>query len=103
MRSIDAFTRLALLALPVFASGGLLPVKRGDGEVLKDSYIVMLKDGCNVDDITDSIPNMNITNQWSIVNGFAATLSPDRLEQLRALPNISSISENTAARTAVKQ
>ena len=103
MRSTNPFIRLVLLALPVFASEGLLPVKRADGEVLQDSYIVILKDGYNVANAVDSMPDMNITHKWTIVNGFAATLTQDGLNQLRAEPNVLSISENAAARSAATQ
>jgi hypothetical protein len=103
MRSTNALVRLVLLALPVFASGELLPVKRGDGEVLKDSYVVILKDGYNLASVTDSMSEMNVTHQWTIVNGFTATLTQDDLNQLRAQPGVSSISENAAARSAAKQ
>jgi hypothetical protein len=103
MRSINAFVRLAFLALPVFASEQLLPVKRGDGDVLKDSYIVFLDDGYNLSNVSDSIPQMNVTHEWTIVNGFAATLDDQSLDQLRALPGVSSISENPAAQMAARQ
>lgn len=103
MRPVNAFILLALLALPSFTSGELLPVKRGDGEVLKDSYVVILKDGYNVANIADSMPDMNITHQWTIVNGFTAILTQEGLDQLRTRPDVLSISENAAARTSAKQ
>lgn len=103
MRSVNAFIRLALLALPVFASEELLPVKRGDGDVLEDSYVVILKDGCDLAKITGSMPYMNITHQWTIVNGFTATLTEEDLSRLRAQPDVLSISENAAARSAARQ
>jgi hypothetical protein len=103
MRSIDALIHLTLFALPVFASGKLLPVKRAEGEVLKDSYVVILKDGYNVVNVADSMPDMNITHRWTIVNGFTATLNEGSLDELRANPDVSSISENAAARTSAIQ
>lgn len=107
MRSINAFIRLALFALPVLASeGDLLPVKRAEGDVLKDSYVVLLKGGPSVasmDTVANSIPESNITDRWSIVHGFAATLSQEDLTKLRARPDVLSISENAAVRTTAKQ
>jgi hypothetical protein len=100
---MNALVRLALLALPVLASDTLLPVKRADGEVLQDSYVVLLKDGYNLASVAESMPDVNITHKWTIVNGFAATLTPESLEKLRAQPNVLSISENAAARTSVTQ
>lgn len=103
MRSIDVLIRLTLLTLPAFASRQLLPVKRAEGEVLKDSYVVILKDGYNVANVADSMSDMNITHRWTIVNGFAATLNEGTLDELRAMPDVSSISENAAARTSAIQ
>ena len=99
----NAFLCLTLLALPVYAAKQLLPVKRSDGEVLKDSYVVLLKDGSNLATVSDSVPDMNITHQWSIINGFTATLSQERLDNLRTHPEVLSISENAAARTSAVQ
>ena len=105
MRSINVFVRLALLAFPVFASSeGLLPVKRADGDVLQDSYIVLLKDGYSVSDIADSMGEMNVTNEWTVVNGFTVTMpSEEGLSQLRTMPQVLSISENAAVRRAARQ
>ena len=106
MRFVIAFIRLALFALPVLALEGLLPVKRAEGEVLKDSYIILLKDVPNVarmENITGSIPGSNVTSRWSIVNGFAATLTDDDLNKLRVREDILSISENAVVRTSEKQ
>lgn len=101
MRSINAFIRLVLCALPAFASDELLPVKRAEGEVLKDSYVVLLRDGpgvASMDTIAHSIPSSNITNRWSVVHGFAATLTEGDLDKLRARKDVLSISENAAVR-----
>ncbi|KAF9652705.1 peptidase 1 [Thelephora ganbajun] len=106
MRSINAFLCLALLALPVLASEELLPVKRAEGEVLKDSYVVLLNDGPGVesmDTIAQEIPSSNITDRWSIVNGFAATLTEEDLTKLRARKDILSISENASVKNTAKQ
>ena len=106
MRSINALIRLALFVLPVLASENLLPVKRADGEVLKDSYIVLFKDGPNVasmDSIAHSIPNSTVTDQWSIVNGFAANLTQGDLDKLRARKDVLSISENGAVKHTATQ
>ena len=106
MRFVIAFIFFTLFTLPVIASEELLPVKRADGEVLKDSYVVLLKDVssiASVDDITGSIPSSNITSRWSIVKGFAATLTDEDLNKLRARRDVLSISENAVVRTSAKQ
>lgn len=106
MRSFNAFIGLALFALPVFAFEDLLPVKRSEGDVLKNSYVVLLKDGPSVasmDSIANSIPKSNITDRWSVVNGFAATLTQEDLTKLRVRKDVLSISENAAVRNMAKQ
>ena len=103
MRFINASVYLTLLVLPLYAAEQLLPVKRSDGEVLRDSYVVLLKDGFNLAAVSESVSDMNITHQWSIINGFTATLSQERLDKLRAQPNVLSISENAAVRTSATQ
>jgi len=106
MRLINTLIRLALFVLPVLASDDLLPVKRAEGEVLKDSYVVLLKDGPSVastDTIANSMPHSNITHKWSIVHGFTATLTEGDLDALRARKDVLSISENSAVRTTAKQ
>ena len=102
MLSINALVRLAFLVLPAFVSGELLPVKRAEGEPVPDSYVVILKDGYNVATIAESTP-MNITHQWTIVNGFCATLNEQDLNKLRSDPAVSTISENEIARISAKQ
>lgn len=102
MLSINAFVRLTFLVLPAFASGELLPVKRAEGEPVPDSYVVLLKDGYNVATIADSMP-MNVTHQWTIVNGFSAILGEPELNKLRSDPAVSTISENEVVRISVKQ
>lgn len=106
MRSINAFIRLALFVLPVLASEDLLPIKRAEGEVLKDSYVVLLKDGpgvASMDSIANSIPESEITDRWSVVHGFAAILNDEDLRKLRARKDVLSISENGAVRTTATQ
>ena len=106
MRSINAFIRLALFALPVLASENLLPVKRADGEVVKDSFVVVMKDGpsvASVDTIAGLMPDCDISHRWSIMHGFAATLTEDCLDMLRARNDVLSISENAIARTSTTQ
>lgn len=103
MRSIEVFIRLALFAFPVLASEGLLPVKRAEGEVIEDRYVVILKDGTNFADVADSTPEMNITQKWTIVNGFAANLTQEGLDNLRAQPNVQSITQDAYARTSATQ
>jgi len=106
MRSINAFIRLALFALPVLASEDLLSIKRAEGEVLKDSYVVLLKDGpsvASVDSIANSIPESEITDRWSVVHGFAATLTDGDLQKLRARSDVLSISENGAVKSTATQ
>ena len=107
MRSINAFIRLALFVLPVLASEeDLLPVKRAEGEVLKDSYVVLLKDGPSVasmDTIANAIPESEITDRWSVVHGFAATLNEEDLRKLRARKDVLSISENGAVKNTATQ
>jgi hypothetical protein len=106
MRSINAFIRLALFVLPVLASENLLLVKRADGEVVKDSYVVLMKDGpgvASVDTIAESMPDSAITHRWSIVDGFTANLTDGDLEMLKARNDVLSISENAIARTTTTQ
>jgi hypothetical protein len=101
MPSIGAFIRLALFTLPVLASEDLLPVKRAEGEILKDNYVVILKDGPSVasmDTIANSLPSSEITNRLSTVNGFAATLTEEDLNKLRVRKDGLSISENATVR-----
>jgi len=106
MRSINTFIHLALFVLPVLASEDLLPIKRADGEVLKDSYVVLLKDGPSVasmDSIANSIPESEITHRWSVVHGFAATLTDEDLKKLRARNDVLSVSENGAVKNTATQ
>jgi cerevisin len=104
MRSIDAFIRLALFAFPVLASEGLLPVKRAEGEVIPDRYVVILKDGVNFANVADAMPDINITQKWTIVNGFtAANVTDEGLNKLRAQPNVQSITQDAYARTSATQ
>ena len=107
MRSINAFISLALFALPALASEeDLLPIKRAEGEVLKDSYVVLLKGGpgvASMDTIENSIPDSNITDRWSVVHGFAATLNEEDLKKLRARNDVLSISENGAVKNTATQ
>lgn len=103
MRSINQFVCLALLALPAFATP-LLPIRRAEGEVKPDSYIVMLKDGYNISGVVKSMTaGMNVTDEWDLMNGFAVTLSGDGVEKLKALPGVSSVDENSAVNTSVRQ
>jgi len=106
MQSINAFIRLALFALPVLASEDLLPIKRSEGEVLKDNYVVLLKDGpgvASMDSIVNSIPASEITDRWSVVHGFAATLTEEDLKKLRTRKDVLSISENAAVKSTATQ
>lgn len=106
MRSIAGLIRLALFTLPILASEDLLPVKRAEGEVLENSYVVILKGGpsaAGVDSIAKSMPNSTITNQWSIVPGFAANLTEGDLDMLRARNDVLSISENAVVKHTATQ
>jgi hypothetical protein len=104
MRSLNVFIRLAFFVLPVLASEGLLPVKRAEGEVVKDSYIITLKDGCDVSNVAGSMPDMDITHRWSkAMNGFCATLTEDQLNEIRSQPDVSAIHENAVARMSATQ
>ena len=100
MRFVTVFIRLALFALPVLASEELLPIKRA---VLNNSYIVLLTDSANLGNVTGSIPGSNITNQWTIVKGFAAALTGQDLSALRGRADVASVSENAVAKTSVNQ
>ena len=99
MRFVTTFIRLALFALPVLASDDHdpHPTKCTEGAVLKGSYIVLLRDSASLDNVTGSIPHSNITAEWTIMKGFAATLTREDLKKLRARKDILSISKNAAA------
>lgn len=103
MRFVHVFVRLVLFAL---SSEELLSVERVGGGFLKDGYVVILEDGPGVtsmDSIVDSIPDSNITQTWTIMHGFTATLAEDDFNKLRTRRDISTISENAAVGTMEKQ
>ena len=84
----------------------LLLIKRAEGKILRNGYVVILKDGpgvASMDSIANSIPYSNITDKWPIVHGFTVILTEDDPNKLRTRMDILPITENAAVRTTAKQ
>ncbi|GLB43175.1 putative peptidase S8 family protein [Lyophyllum shimeji] len=91
------------LALPVIASPPLLhSIQKANGET-SGKYIVKLKHGVSKDDIFSQLNVENVTEQWTLINGFASRLSADDLNTLRASPDVEYIAEDGIVRTSFIQ
>jgi hypothetical protein len=82
MLFIDAFIKLVLILVPVFAApSALKTVAKYNGQVKNGSYIVTLKQGVSRTICLQSLglsPNSNITHEWDTVfNGFAGMILYD--------------------------
>jgi hypothetical protein len=78
-----SFFTLALLALPAFAAPApLIHVQRAE-EPIDGSYIVLLRDdvpSTSAAKIVNQLSSSEVTDQWTIINGFAGNFTPEDLE-----------------------
>lgn len=98
---------LAILVLlttsVVGAPATLHPVQGFAGETT-GRYLVTLKPGIGKSGLVNQIKrNATVTHQWDLVNGFAAHLDEDTLNNLRANPDVESISEDGIVHTTITQ
>jgi cerevisin len=95
-----SFFTLALLALAAPAT--LVHVQRAE-EPIDGSYIVLLRDDVpspSAAKIVNQLNSSEVTDQWTIINGFAGNFTPEDLEVLRAHPDVLSIHEDAVVRAA---
>ncbi|KAF8074491.1 serine protease [Lyophyllum atratum] len=87
---------LAAITLIIPVSGTPAPLRTIEKFIGKTSgkYIVMLKDGVPKDRILARLSHANITNDWTLIHGFAGHFSPEAVNALRASPDVEHISED---------
>ncbi|GLB43153.1 putative peptidase S8 family protein [Lyophyllum shimeji] len=89
------------VAVPAFASPATLhTIEKFKGET-SGKYIVKLKEGVFKGAIVGRLRNANITDEWTVIHGFAGHLGEDALSTLRASPDVESISEDGIAHTCI--
>ena len=82
-----------LLAGPVY--GGATAQERGaSGDVVPDSYIVVLQDGASADDVASAHGVARKHLYSSVFNGFSGKVPPGRVDALRNDPRVVSVSAN---------
>ena len=98
------FVALALCVLPVLAAPSPLVTVKKTKNAIPGRYIVTFKNDIDhsvgVSSVAGGISSQsNVTHDWSIINGFAGSLTDDDLEVLRSNPNVASIEENGLVHT----
>lgn len=85
---------LAVLAVSTVYGGTAAQQRGASGDVVPDSYIVVLQDGASVDDVASAhgVAKTHVYN--AVFNGFAGKVPPGRLNALRNDPRVASVSEN---------
>ncbi|MDY7227310.1 S8 family peptidase [Hyalangium rubrum] len=79
------------------------PLKQADPSLrIEGSYIIKMKDGVQTRGIS-AFANIAKTHEYSIINGFAAKLTPEQLKAVRANPNVEYVEEDAAVYSTATQ
>ena len=95
---------LILCVLPVLAAPSPLVTVKKTKDAIAGRFIVTFKNdvvhSAGVSSVTSGISSQSkVTQQWSIINGFAGAFTDDDVEVLRSNPNVASIEEDGLAHT----
>lgn len=85
---------LAVLAVSTVYGGTTNQERGASGDVVPDSYIVVLQDGASIDDVAAAHGVTKTHVYKAVFNGFAGKVPPGRVNALRNDPNVLSVSEN---------
>ncbi|KAF8639361.1 hypothetical protein AX17_001550 [Amanita inopinata Kibby_2008] len=96
-----ALALLATIAAPVLsAPSSLLAVEKASGPT-SGKYIVRLKDGVDKSSLVSKVKaTSEVTDEWDIINGFAAKLDEHALNMLRGHSDVQYISEDGTMSTS---
>ncbi|CAA7269772.1 unnamed protein product [Cyclocybe aegerita] len=104
MRFFAVSVYISVLAASALAAvTPLRTVEKYDGETT-GKYIVKLKDGVSKSTVLGSVrKSSNVTEDWEILNGFAAQLDDATLNELRASDDVEYIAEDGVVHAFVTQ
>jgi subtilisin family serine protease len=88
---------------PVTPEDAATPTFSAASQVIKDSYIVVLKDGADPRAVAAVVGADPRYVYDAVVNGFAATLSAGQLSALQHNPNVAYIEQDQIVTTAAEQ
>ncbi|XP_006464052.1 serine proteinase [Agaricus bisporus var. bisporus H97] len=99
-----SFATLALLvASAVGAPAAIHSIETFDGETT-GKHIIMLKEGVKKEDLFANFKaKVAVSHQWELINGFAGEFDEETLNELRANPNVESITEDGLMHTMTTQ
>ncbi|KAM6496366.1 serine protease [Amanita muscaria] len=95
MRFASVALFLLAATLPIFgAPSSSLTVEKANGQT-SGKYIVTLKEGIDKTSLVSHVKTTaHVTDEWSVINGFAAHLDTATLDFLRAHSDVASIAED---------
>ncbi|XP_006464047.1 serine proteinase 2 [Agaricus bisporus var. bisporus H97] len=104
MRFSLSFAALALLvASALGAPTAIHSIETFDGET-SGKHIITLKQGVKKEDLFKNLKaKVSVSHEWEVINGFAAEFDEETLNELRANPNVESITEDGLMHTMSTQ
>jgi len=96
-----------LLLVGLFAlATAYVPLLKGSGEVIPDSYIIVFKDGILEEDysaqINNAIINYEVSHKYThALKGFASTLTAEQLKEVRSNPHVAYVEEDQVMSASV--